>query len=453
MTNLDIFNVTSDQLKNSVDLEKLYIEAVKAGLCENNQYSVLEFFMLARVALTNDQHNTPEKLFFFLLKDNEKRYFTDSLEYDVEKNLPFDERCRIANMAHEACMPAKNTSEEEKSENLVYASEGALTWQELLRNTALLAAGENGAKQVRSSSRNFRKYDDDAQGTLDFMASTMVDVYYKDDTSLMDISPFGLARQPRSKPIKYDLKDAHICVTGNAEYGMATIHDYDIVIFIASHLNAQMNELKKRVKAGEKNPKLPPRKLRCYTTDVLDYIKVSKGGKQYRDLKDKLRRLRGTYIEVEKKMQGGFRREGSFSLIGDWEIISETKSGKIAELSLGIPDWIYDGIVRQADPTVLTLCDGYMLLKSGYHKFLARIAKKSAGENSWNWTLEQLYDRSGSSQPIKDFRCDLIKALESLKKDPIPEYHFTWKETGSGRKKGLQVSIRSTGLKGRLTSA
>ncbi len=459
MNEHDIFNIEANQLVNKDSLKLLYVDAVKNSLCENNPYSVLEFFMASKVALSNDKDGTPEKLFAHFIKTKEKRYFTDELECKTEHFISVKEREELVDLAHQRCIElvertpngSHSITEEDDSYNLMYASDGAFTWQELLRNTALLAAGEDGQNKLKNIYRNFRQYDeDDRQGQLNFMASSsMVEVSLKDDTSLMDICPFGLSKTPRFKPIHYKLRDSYVNVTGNAEHGMATVFDYDIVIYVATSLNAQMNDLKKRVRSGEKNPILPPRKMRCYTTDVFEFLKIKRGGKQYSNFKDKLRRLKGTQIEIEKIIEGGYRREGSFSLIGDWEIISETKSGKISEISIGIPDWIYDGIVRQSDPTVLTLCDDYMLLKSGYHKFLARIAKKSAGENSWNWTLEQLYERSGSTQPIKDFRCDLLNALKSLKKDPIPEYIFTWREGDRGRPKPLDVRIQPTGMKGR----
>ncbi|GAW87094.1 hypothetical protein bplSymb_SCF05601P005 [Bathymodiolus platifrons methanotrophic gill symbiont] len=131
-------------------------------------------------------------------------------------------------------------------------------------------------------------------------------------------------------------------------------------------------------------------------------------------------------------------------MIGDYAIISKTKTGNISSFELEVPRWIYDGVVRQGDPTVLTLCDEYMLIKNGYHKFLARIARKSAGEDSWDWNIRHLYERSGTPQTLKDFQRDIKKAIDDLKEDPIKEYTIIYKETGKGRKKDLDIYISKT---------
>jgi plasmid replication initiation protein len=489
----DIDNINPDDLTNIESLKELYIQTVNRGWRDNTNQSVIEFFSYAEKALQDDKHGTPEKLFYHLIKEKNNPNITNAQEQSALLKINATQRQDLINEAENKYSHMSEDGTEEIDEDwlawhshpeydqsafinespnydfddlesdddkrILYASDGALTWQELLTNTALLSAGDDGKKLLsKQKVNNFRKYEENPQSQFDFFNASMVDISYKDDISLMDISPFGIGKKPRTAPIEYDLRDALVKVTANAEYGMATIFDYDIVIYMASHLNAQMNDLKRKVTAGEKNPHLPPRKLRVYTSEMFDHLKIDQGGKQYDNLKQKLRRLRGTNIEVDKKIDGGLRREGSFSLIGDWEILSETKSGRIAELTIGYPDWIYDGIVRESDPTLLTQVDDYMLLRYGMHKWLARLAKKSAGMNSWKWTLEQLYERSGSSQPLKNFRIDLIDALEKLKEDPIPEYKFLWEESDTGKyqrrgkgrpKKDFMLTIVATGQKGR----
>lgn len=330
------------------------------------------------------------------------------------------------------------------SDDKNYVSDGAETWLDLLKNTALYDK-QSGQLLISQRDRNFRE---DPTNTRqgDFFRTAMVDIPHKDDYSLMDINPFGLGKKPRSNPIVYEKRDAKITVTGSAEYGMATIYDYDIVIYMISHLTRQMNDLKYQVEQGEQNPQLPARRMKVSVADMFTQLKIKQGGKQIDLLKAKLRRLKGTVIEIEKKLDKGFRRDGSLSLIGDYSIDTETKSGNISEFYIDIPRWIYDGVVRTADPTVLTLCDGYMLLKSGYHKFLARIARKSAGNQSWEWSEMHLYEASGTEQPMKQFKRDLIEALKKLKKDPIPEYDFKWWEVQRGKRtKELFLRITPTG--------
>ena len=325
-----------------------------------------------------------------------------------------------------------------------YASDGADTWIQLIKNTALFDQ-KSGKPLLSQRDSNFRKERGDSK-QIDLFHTPMVDIPHKDDYGLMDINPFGLGKKPRFAPIVYDLKDAKITVTGSGEYGIATIYDYDIVIYMISHLTRQMNDIKNKIVRGEQNPRLPQRLMHVSVYDLFKQLKIADGGKQLDLLKAKLQRLKGTVIEIDKKVDDTFRRDGVLSLIGDYEIDSETKSGKISEFILEIPRWIYDGVVRAADPTVLTLCDEYMLLKSGYHKFLARIARKSAGENSWNWTIEQLYERSGSNQPMKKFRADIKEAIDKLETDPLPDYDIFYTEVGTGRRKNMNIHIKNRTL-------
>ena len=331
----------------------------------------------------------------------------------------------------------------EKQEHL-YPSDGAETWIQLLKNTALFDK-KAGKPLISQRNRNFRK-DHSSSNQTDLFHTSMMDIPHKDEYGLMDINPFGLGKKPRFSPIIYDLPDAKITVTGSGEYGIATIYDYDIVIYMISHLTRQMNDIKHKIMEGEQNPRLPQRLMHVNVSDLFRQLKIIGGGKQLALLKSKLQRLKGTVIEIDKKIDKTLRRNGTLSLIGDYQIDSETKSGNISEFILEVPRWIYDGVVRTADPTVLTLCDDYILLKSGYHKFLARIARKSAGENSWNWSIEQLYERSGSNRPMKRFKSDIKEAIDKLKTDPLPDYDIHYQETGTGRRKDLSIHIQSRTL-------
>lgn len=102
--------------------------------------------------------------------------------------------------------------------------------------------------------------------------------------------------------ITYDLNDSKITVTGSGEYGLATIFDYDIVIFMVSHLVRQMNKLKNDVERGVKNPKLPPRIMHVNVSDLFKYIEIEDGGYQHKALLSKLQRLKGTLVEIEKNL-------------------------------------------------------------------------------------------------------------------------------------------------------
>lgn len=329
----------------------------------------------------------------------------------------------------------KKMADNEEKERL-YASDGAETWVQLLKNTALFDE-ENEKPILKSHESNYRKKPEENRQQDLFLAPFIADISHKDDYGIMDINPFSLGKKPRFTPIKYDLPDADIVIAGSTEYGMATIYDYDIIIFMISHLTRQMNELKYKINNGEKDLELPARSMNVQAADILTQLQQGSGGRQHKALLGKLRRLKGTNIDITKKGKSK-RRTGSFSLVGDFQVTSDTKTGYISEVIIEIPRWIYDGVVRRDDPTVLTLNPDYMLLKSGYHKFLSRYARKAAGLGEWTRSLEDIYNRSGTEQPYKKFKNDMRKAVEKLKTDPLPDYDVLWIEHP---KKGRKIPI------------
>lgn len=318
-------------------------------------------------------------------------------------------------------------TQEEKNK---YLSDGASTWSDL---ELAYSQDPELAMRLKRMSKHYRKPPkDDRQ--LDIFAPVLTDISTKDDISLMDVAVFGLGRKPRFEPIEYDLKDARITVQGGTKCGMATIFDYDIFLYMVSYLTHEMNQVRENVKRGHE-AYLPPRIIQPPVYDLLKYCRRDDGGENYKLLEAALERLSTTKISIKKK-DSKRRRAGMFSLIGDYKIITETRTGNISELSISIPDWVYDGIVRPENSTVLTLHGDYFLLSQGYHRFLHRLARKAAGKGEAVYSIEKLYERSGSNRAFRSWKSDIKKAVAALKENPLPEYEVTWEE------KGKKVNIR-----------
>jgi len=300
----------------------------------------------------------------------------------------------------------------------VYLSAGCEKWSDLEEAHRAVKDPEL-AKALRRMSRNYRKPPKEEK-QLDFFTPKLADVSAKDDVSLMDIAVFGLGKKPRFEPIKHQLKDATITIQGGTECGMATIFDYDIFLFMVSYLVREMNEIKIRVEEGE-DSFLPPRSIKPPVTELLKFCRREDGGAQYQYIKKALERLSTTKIKIEKS-EGSKRRTGMFSLINDFEVLGETKSGRVSEVKISIPEWVYDGVVRVDNPAVLTLNTDYFLLNTGYHRFLHRVARKCAGHGEWFMSIEELYKRSGTARPMRSFKSDIKRAIADLDKKPLPDY-------------------------------
>ncbi len=316
-----------------------------------------------------------------------------------------------------------------ENNNEKYLSENASTWSDIE-----IAYSQNKELAIRLNriSKHYRKPPKENQ--LDIFSPTLADISTKDDISLMDVAVFGLGRKPRFDPIEYDLKDAHITVQGGTKCGIATIFDYDIFLYMVSYLTHEMNEVRKNVKHGY-DSYLPPRSIQPPVYDLLKYCRRDDGGENYKLLEAALERLSTTKISI-KKRDSKQRRAGMFSLIGDYKIITETRTGNISELLINIPDWVYDGIVRPEKSSVLTLHNDYFLLSQGYHRFLHRLARKAAGKGEAIYSIETLYERSGSNRAFRSWKSDIKKAIAALKDHPLPEYKVIWEE------KGRKINIR-----------
>jgi plasmid replication initiation protein len=88
-------------------------------------------------------------------------------------------------------------------------------------------------------------------------------------------------------------------------------------------------------------------------------------------------------------------------------------------MTLTLPDWLFDGLVMKGG--VLTIHEDYFLLTGGIERWLYRVARKHAGqqEGGWQFTMRQLYEKSGSSSRFSDFAIDVRKVVAA---GSLPEY-------------------------------
>lgn len=123
---------------------------------------------------------------------------------------------------------------------------------------------------------------------FDLFVPAVSDIPLRDQRETMERPFFSLAKRKRLKPIEYVSPNGEIFVNvfPNAEFGMATIWDGDILIWAASVLNglrrAGVNDL--------------PRTLPFQPYDLLKTICRETGGQEYRRLREALGRLQATTI-------------------------------------------------------------------------------------------------------------------------------------------------------------
>jgi plasmid replication initiation protein len=256
----------------------------------------------------------------------------------------------------------------------------------------------------------FRQKGDRDKGQLDLFVAFVGDVPLRDDREGMSIPLVSLSKNKRTAPIEWKSSDGErwVQVTANATHGMATIWDVDVLIWAVSQINAA-------VEAGR--PTSPEITFQPY--DMMKAVGRDTGGKGYQELEGALRRLKGTVVETNIRAKSTRRRE-MFGLLDDWAHDTDATTGRSKGVRITLPRWLYDGVATHRD--VLAIAPAYFDLTSGIARWLYRLARRHAGKQAigWRFTMRGLHERSGSTQPLKEFARGVRVAIAK----GVPEYQL-----------------------------
>ena len=99
--------------------------------------------------------------------------------------------------------------------------------------------------------------------------------------------------------------------------------------------------------------------------------------------------------------------------------MTDDETGETTGMTITLPDWLFEGILMKGG--VLTIHEDYFLLTGGIERWLYRVARKHAGQQDggWQFTMRQLYEKSGSISRFSDFAIDVRKVVDA---DSLPEY-------------------------------
>lgn len=255
---------------------------------------------------------------------------------------------------------------------------------------------------------------------FDLFIPLIADMSLKDTRETMERPFFSLAKRKRLKPIEYTAPegDVWVKVSGNQEFGIATIWDADVLIWAASQLNRLrdqgVNDL--------------PRTLTTTAYDLLKAIKRDTGGKSYAELLSALQRLEATTIQTSIRAPKR-RDQAQFGWIDSFQLETDPDTDAPRGLSITLSDWVYQGIM--AERSLLTMHPDYFLIGGGMERAIYRVARKHAGDQDRGWTcrIALLHEKTGSDSPLKQFTY-LLKKL--VLKDELPEYAMTLTATADG---------------------
>lgn len=242
----------------------------------------------------------------------------------------------------------------------------------------------------------------------DFFVCDIFDAAPKGDMASMEHPIFSVSKKPDMKPRRYENGDKFVEVRPSSA-GIATVHDRDILIFCISQVMAALNE-------GQKAERV----LRFKAHDLLKATNRGMTGLSYRRLKAALHRLAETRIGTNV-VTGGEEVYSDFGLINDFQIVRETREGKMQEVEVELSRWVFNAIQHRE---VLTLHRDYFRLRKPLERRLYEIARKHCGaQSSWRIGMTKLKYKCGSNSTDKEFKRLLSKIIEqNTSHKHLPDY-------------------------------
>lgn len=252
---------------------------------------------------------------------------------------------------------------------------------------------------------------------LDLFVALIGDVPLRDEREAMSAPIVALSKRKRTR-IEWDGPSGQkLIVTAPEEYGVATIWDYDVLLWAISQLNEALSS------GFEVSPRIA-----FHPYNLLRAVGRDTGGKGYAELKAALHRLRATGVAYESAtLEGKKRKLGAFNLLTAFQI-EETEDGQTRGAWLELPAWLFDAVTKDRD--VLAISPRYFDLTSGLDRFMYRLARRHVGKQSeWTFTFRDLHTRTGSSQSYGDFARDLRKCIS---RNIIPDYYMCETDGANG---------------------
>lgn len=269
---------------------------------------------------------------------------------------------------------------------------------------------------------------------LDLFVALVGDVPLRDDREMMSAPMVSIAKKGQERIEWQGPSGQQVVITSTSDDGIATIWDFDVVIWAISQLNAA-------VERGE-TPS-PIISFRPY--DLMKSIGWCDnmgrvGGRDYERFKAAVSRLRATRIRTSLRRRGKDRFE-DFNLLS--EFLLDEKDGRPLGARMTVPAWIHSA-VTESRRDVLSITPLYFELTSGIDRFLYRLARRHAGNgldnpDGWVFSFRDLHKRSGSSMRYADFAKALRRAHE---KQAIPTYELI-EERGANGDPLMRMRFRS----------
>jgi plasmid replication initiation protein len=253
---------------------------------------------------------------------------------------------------------------------------------------------------------------------------------WKDDMGSMEHPVFSLSTKPDTRIRRYEHNGNTIEIIPS-KLGLATIHDKDVLLYLASHI---MNDLNKKqeetIKIGANDIEAPAKTVRFTAYDMLVLTNRTTNNLGYDRLEAALDRLSGTRIKTNIKTNGK-RITKNFGIINAFEIVREdidNPNSRMVGVEVDLSDWLYNALLGQE---VLTISEDYFRLRKPLERRIYELCRKHCGtQEKWEIGLKILHKKTGAASPMKEFRRMVHKIVET---DHMPDYHLSFDEYEHGK--------------------
>lgn len=247
----------------------------------------------------------------------------------------------------------------------------------------------------------------------DFFIADIFDALpIKNDRHTMEHPFFALSTKKDIRSVEYSRDGVSITLSPSAKYGLPTMMDKDILLYVGSLLMAEINQ-----------GRIPPKTVRFSAHDLMVTTNRETNGKAYRLLKNGFERINGCSISTDIQTNG-IRQSSGFHIIESWDIIESSHDKKrMVRVEVTVSDWFYNALIGKE---VLTIDRKYFRLRKTLERRLYELARKHCGhQQKWEVGLENLKDKCGARSVLDKFRFqirDIIKTNQ--KKDHFPDYYI-----------------------------
>lgn len=226
----------------------------------------------------------------------------------------------------------------------------------------------------------------------DFFVCDIFDATPKSDQASMQFPLFTLSNKPDMTPREYVDGDTFVKLEPSSK-GLATVFDRDVLIYAVSQCMAKLAK-------GQR----VERTLRFHAHDLMVATNRDTSGDGYRRMKEALHRLRSTNIETNIRL-GGVETTKGFGFIDDYEIVRETRGGRMQLVEITLSNWLF-GAINEKGKDLLTISRGYFRLRKPLERRLYDLARKHCGrrKSKWEILLVNLHRKTGSNSTIHEFR-------------------------------------------------